>query len=1021
MATYVQGYKMYDREPTPFVPDYKFLSNVLETRQNRYDQNYKAINDAYGRVVYADLSRPENQETRDQFAKQIAPKMAQISGYDLSLRQNADMAKGIFTPFYEDQNVLRDLTNTANYKFGMRYADMLSRSPDKEQRNMYWQEGVDDLNIQMEKYLAAPLDQALNMGIGNYVPNPNLYEYALKLLDEQGFSYETDIPVADKDGNPKWIIRQKNGDLITEQAYAYLNRALMDDPLVQQGYATKARVDAYNFAKAGVERGEFGTIAQGEEFWARDKIDTISTEAALQLGEDKEEAEKLGDAAARWEEYTSKYNFPEDHSSVKIRSDWRQRYNARISGIEDTRNIINMGINADKDLMNKAYMMYMGVNIQDDLAAAAASYSMKDFKRTMEADPYGLKLYDYKLKQALAAQQHKYDTALKQMDAANILLQSQLSGQGSLLLNESNPGNMDINDISRTGKVRNTTNTLKNNNEVKVNYLNNIKSRQVDFVLMHHQFSADDPSNFVIDGTNYSIDEARAFLTKPSNQKKLEKFYQSAAENIGDENAYLEGDLSMNEKTQLDLLRLMPRDIRRDISRIDQLDNLESEIAYNNYQHLLTMNKSYGEELIRMKNEGIPNIFSSEFGADELAQVLSEDQYVEKYIEWARANNRHYDEDEVTLDTSPGVKIYSRRQLEGFDPPQATRTRNRGFSVKNATEEAIKLYDTQTKYISATMNGAIDFHRNERGDEDFESEFRRFSYIEGVEGISLSDMTGASASLMNGYKSTFNPVAFEGTNAFADYKALQQQLQSVGVLAVQFGDPTQEENMSLESSTSAREVLNALASSLENFRLAPRDSNGNRKTTGLGTRPDFTIEYNPIMGGTKDSEKQAGYVLTINDKWFNDYLDAQGISDDANVAKFFEDGDNKISIIIDKRLDANPKSLQNVFNNNPLSDVGADIALSETNNYTYDVHRQTGGYLKVFKDGARFMYEFQGKAFDADTGEFFINQSGKPMFLTDNILELDGLVNNLEFKLDKLAAFNLSQQKIYLESIKNKK
>ena len=175
------------------------------------------------------------------------------------------------------------------------------------------------------------------------------------------------------------------------------------------------------------------------------------------------------------------------------------------------------------------------------------------------------------------------------------------------------------------------------------------------------------------------------------------------------------------------------------------------------------------------------------------------------------------------------------------------------------------------------------------------------------------------------------------------------------------------------------------------------------------------------MGGTKDSEKQAGYVLTINDKWFNDYLDAQGISDDANVAKFFEDGDNKISIIIDKRLDANPKSLQNVFNNNPLSDVGADIALSETNNYTYDVHRQTGGYLKVFKDGARYMYEFQGKAFDADTGEFFINQSGKPMFLTDNILELDGLVNNLEFKLDKLAAFNLSQQKIYLESIKNKK
>ena len=150
MATYVQGYKMYDREATPFVPDYKFLSQVLETRQNRYDTNYKAINDAYSKLVYSDLSRQENKDKRDQFANQIAPKMAQISGYDLSLRQNADMAVGVFAPFYEDNDIVRDLTNTANYKFGMKYADALSRSNDKNQRDLWWQTGVDDLNIQME-------------------------------------------------------------------------------------------------------------------------------------------------------------------------------------------------------------------------------------------------------------------------------------------------------------------------------------------------------------------------------------------------------------------------------------------------------------------------------------------------------------------------------------------------------------------------------------------------------------------------------------------------------------------------------------------------------------------------------------------------------------------------------------------------------------------------------------------------------------------------------------------------------
>ena len=38
-------------------------------------------------------------------------------------------------PIYEDDNIVRDLTNTANYKFGTRYADALSRSADKSQRD----------------------------------------------------------------------------------------------------------------------------------------------------------------------------------------------------------------------------------------------------------------------------------------------------------------------------------------------------------------------------------------------------------------------------------------------------------------------------------------------------------------------------------------------------------------------------------------------------------------------------------------------------------------------------------------------------------------------------------------------------------------------------------------------------------------------------------------------------------------------------------------------------------------------
>ena len=914
------------------------------------------------------------------------------------------MAKGVFTPFYEDDNIVRDLTNTANYKFGIRYADQLSKSPDKEQRDLFWQTGVDDLNIQMEKYLQASTDEALNMSVGNYVPNPNLYEYALELLDEQGFTVEKDILTPDKNGKPKWIVRQKNGDLVTETAYAYLNRALMDDPRVIQGYQVKSRVDAYNFAKAGVESGEFGSIAQGEEFWARQTIDNISTEAALQLGKQKEEAEKLGDTAARWEEYTNKYDFPEGHSAELIRSDWLQRYRAATQGVEDTRDIINTGINADKDLMNKAFMMYMGVNIQDDLAAAAMSYSMKDYSMTMEADPYGLKLADYEFKSALQKEKFLLDKALKDYELS---LQPPQEGDIDLTLNTSNAGNIDISDISDDGTVNSTAPTLQNNNKTKVEYLKNIKAKQAEFILQHHQFTSDDPSNIVINGNKLSINEARKFLNNPNNLKTLEKLYTSAAENIGDANAFPEGDLSDSEKATLTALKLMPRDITRDTNRVADLTVLETEVAWNNYKNLLQMKDSYGKEMFEAYVDGIPNIFGGDTRGSEgsrgrdATSILSKEEYIAEYSKWAKANNKHNTKSEFDGYTSYGSGPVTRYKFV--------------FNPEEAAEKGAERYDNQVKYINATMNGAIDFHQNERGDENFESQFRRFSFIEGVEGIAPGEMTGASGSMMNGYKSQFNPMAPEGTPALTEYMNFKRQMESVGVMSVNFGDQSTMENANMDDDPIARAVLQGLSSSIQTYFTADKDGNGNRKSTGLGIRPDFTIEYNPIFGGARDVEKNSGYVLEINNKWLESYLKGQGMDAEAIRNWYDAGGSNIISVTVDKRMDQNPKSLQNVFNNNPLSDVAADINYSSDNNYMYDVHKQSGGFLKVYRDGARYMYEFQGLGFNDETGEFFTQQKGKPQFLTGDPRELDALVSNLEYKMDELSAYNLGRLKLWQE------
>jgi hypothetical protein len=45
MATYIPGTQTFMPTFQPFTPDYKFLSDVINTKTNRYETNYKAIND----------------------------------------------------------------------------------------------------------------------------------------------------------------------------------------------------------------------------------------------------------------------------------------------------------------------------------------------------------------------------------------------------------------------------------------------------------------------------------------------------------------------------------------------------------------------------------------------------------------------------------------------------------------------------------------------------------------------------------------------------------------------------------------------------------------------------------------------------------------------------------------------------------------------------------------------------------------------------------------------------------------
>jgi hypothetical protein len=69
MATYIQGVTDRIPEITPFQPDYSFLMNSLQYKQNAYDNAFNQINSIYSSVLNSPLTRGSNEERRAEFLK----------------------------------------------------------------------------------------------------------------------------------------------------------------------------------------------------------------------------------------------------------------------------------------------------------------------------------------------------------------------------------------------------------------------------------------------------------------------------------------------------------------------------------------------------------------------------------------------------------------------------------------------------------------------------------------------------------------------------------------------------------------------------------------------------------------------------------------------------------------------------------------------------------------------------------------------------------------------------------------
>jgi len=457
MATYIPGSKSYMPEFKPFTPDYKFLSSVLDIKTNRYNTNYQQLNDMYSKIVYAPLSREDTQTMRDQYTAGLADKLQKISGMDLSLIQNVDAAKAVFKPFFEEDIIVGDMVRTKAYQNERAYANRLMNDPDKDRRQMWWQTGLQAMDYQMQDFVNAPKDDALNMAIPKYIPNANLYQMSLDVLKESGLNVKMDE--LSPDG--QWIITRENGDLVTGPALEMLQRTLTGDPRVQQAYFTQSYVDGRNTAQKMIDSGAVNSVQEGQRQWALKTINQFTTQAGERKINQQTELNQSTNSNASWDLFKKQKGIVAGSVQERQMRQQFEVYQSLKAGIETSNNIISEGVmpttsSSTQDLLNRAYNMQMQFNIKDDMIAAARSFGKMNASTTikMENPEYG-RQRKFQYSKALEAirQQNRIDlevlkASLDPKNQPGVLSNSSLNakpgGPGNITFVDDGEGKYDI-------------------------------------------------------------------------------------------------------------------------------------------------------------------------------------------------------------------------------------------------------------------------------------------------------------------------------------------------------------------------------------------------------------------------------------------------------------------------------------------------------------------------------------------------------------------------------------------------
>lgn len=969
MATYVPGSKAYLPDIKPFTPDFKFLSAVLDQRQDKYTTNWKATNDVYNKVVYADLSRQDTTEQRDQYIETLGPSLEKIAGMDLSLAQNADSAKAVFAPFFEDKLIVKDMVYTANYRKEMDYANRLLQSNNQEQREKYWNPGVKALQYRMEDFVNGTADEAINASLARYVEDADLVQMSEKILSEMDppLKIKMDHFGTNPDGtvNTDFIITTQNGELVTGPALQYIQTALADDPRVQQAYQTSAYVESRDRAAELMQAGQATTVQQGQEMWANERIALVTAANQDKTNKNKKQLAEDNKTNENWSAYQKDQGIIPGSDEEKQQKENLSAYEATKAELEQNMKVeqisqtpVGEGLESN---LNRAYELTMLFNMDRDMKIGAQNYSMRDFESTMEANPYAVAQKKHMMDMQKVRFQARERRALENIKQQNRIDLAKAKGE---ILSPEEKAQQDalLKALGKTTIKRGDANTTELPDGAVVVAVtenqfveddNKLLVREVDAILNSYVQMNPNGDNgnqqWTIDfnGTQITgnIETLRnqmlaqeELTTKQIENGVIADYENREAINAAFTSRYefitnAEGVKSKNPSYQqsnqwLDLNNDFLK-LKSDKTVLDRNLQTATQTQYETYQKTKVRTLADDDEVKAQFDAGFTDIYDDT--DPDNVRLLTKAEYVAAMVEKAEANQLINIGDEGLLygrnnvpegDGEDFTDKYYRKTKKRYVEGQTSYTSygiGGGSSMGSGYYETV--YDQNGNPVKEVNVYAVKKHAEEVYDRLAEDQNKGLTSQKGWEGYETATLKSVQMGRQNliseietgvTYGGNIDPkvTGSAGNNIYTDFLNQMAVMEGVGqnpqYYIGEIGiDSDIDDNLEGSDLALYKRALEAYKADMLNY--VTNDKAGN----SISTMPRASIEYKPVYGDPEAVDKtKAGNIIKFSGDWLES---KKAGSETTGEYGTFSQGDiNKlkkgISILFDQKDDISPRS-----------------------------------------------------------------------------------------------------------------